>query len=413
MGKWIVAVCSLVYFVSYFARKDFAAVMAAMLEENAINKSEAGFIGMAMFIAYGTGQLISGYLGDKIKPQYLLIFGLSLTTVCNLLMPSAESGALMIAIWATNGLAQAMLWPPIVRLLADNLYREAFVKANFVVSSAAHVSTVILYLYVPVCLKLFNWQTVYFTAAMISAIAIAVFVFSMSLIVRAENGKSGERVGKTSDKSESKTECNSFALMAKNGIIPIILAVIMIGFLRDGIDSWLPTLYSEAFSREASESILISVILPIFSILSLTVITALHKTRIFSNEARAAMIIFGASALIAVPLYFTIGSEHIGLRIACIVLAALISGCMHACNFLYISCLPGRFAKYGKASTASGICNASNYVGAAVSMYAIASISEKAGWHANVISWMIIAVLGALLSLVAYGKYTKFIKEQN
>ena len=60
----IVAILSLVYFVSYFARKDFAAVMAVMLSENIINKSEGGLIGMALFVCYGVGQLVSGYLGD-------------------------------------------------------------------------------------------------------------------------------------------------------------------------------------------------------------------------------------------------------------------------------------------------------------------------------------------------------------
>ena len=34
----IIALCSLVYFVSYFSRKDFAAVMAAMILDNIIDK---------------------------------------------------------------------------------------------------------------------------------------------------------------------------------------------------------------------------------------------------------------------------------------------------------------------------------------------------------------------------------------
>ena len=85
----IVALCSAVYFVSYFSRKDFAAVMAGMLSENVIDKSFAGLIGTLMFVFYGVGQLISGYLGDKIKPKYLIYAGLITTAICNLFMPSA------------------------------------------------------------------------------------------------------------------------------------------------------------------------------------------------------------------------------------------------------------------------------------------------------------------------------------
>ena len=43
MGKWgIVGICSFVYFVSYFSRKDFAAVMAGMIFEGVIDKNVGG-----------------------------------------------------------------------------------------------------------------------------------------------------------------------------------------------------------------------------------------------------------------------------------------------------------------------------------------------------------------------------------
>ena len=82
----IILLCSLVYFVSYFSRKDFAAAMAGMLSEEVLARSTAGLIGTMMFVFYGTGQLISGYLGDKIKPKYLIIIGLTTTGVCNFLI---------------------------------------------------------------------------------------------------------------------------------------------------------------------------------------------------------------------------------------------------------------------------------------------------------------------------------------
>ncbi len=174
-GGVIVALCSLVYFVSYFSRKDFAAVMAGMLEENVISNDIGGLIGMALFICYGAGQLVSGYLGDKIKPELLMIAGLTTTTVCNLMMPLVPSHGLMIPVWAVNGFAQAMLWPPIVRILADNLDHEQFVRANVIVTSVAHVATILLYLYVPVCLQFFDWKTVFYTATAICLLMLVLF----------------------------------------------------------------------------------------------------------------------------------------------------------------------------------------------------------------------------------------------
>ena len=119
----IIALCCLVYFVSYFSRKDFAAVMAAMITEGAIERANAGLVGTMLFIFYGFGQLVSGYLGDKIRPRYLIMLGLSVTGLCNALMPVSSDGA-MIFIWGLNGLAQAMLWPPIVKILSQHLDRK-------------------------------------------------------------------------------------------------------------------------------------------------------------------------------------------------------------------------------------------------------------------------------------------------
>ena len=116
----IIALCCMVYFVSYFSRKDFAAVMAGMITDGAIGRANAGLVGTMLFIFYGVGQLLSGYLGDKIRPKYLIMMGLSVTGMCNALMSVIPEGA-MIAVWGLNGLAQAMLWPPIVKILAHYL----------------------------------------------------------------------------------------------------------------------------------------------------------------------------------------------------------------------------------------------------------------------------------------------------
>jgi sugar phosphate permease len=185
----------------------------------------------------------------------------------------------------------------------------------------------------------------------------------------------------------------------------------MMGILRDGIESWLPTLYSEAFNRDASESILVSVSLPIFSILSITAITALHKNRLFKNEVRGSLILFALVIIATLPIVFLIAKTSVVARFASLILCCLVCAFMHGVNFLLISCLPGRFSAYGKAATTSGFCNAFTYVGAAISSYGMAVISEASGWRTTVIAWIIIGALGILFTLLSLIKYTKFIKD--
>ena len=399
----IIAVCALVYFVSYFARKDFAAVMLKMISEGVITDSLGGLIGTGLFIAYGIGQLISGYLGDKLPPRVLLVFGLTVTALANIAMPFISEPYLFVIVWAANGFAQAMLWPPIVRILAENLDRESYVTGNLIVTSAAHVSTIILYIYAPLCFVYSGWEAVFISASVLSVFAIIAFILALVFFLPKDTLPLAPMDYRSKDGG-------LFKILLQSGILQVFCAIVAMGFLRDGIESWLPTLYAAAFNRPAEESTLLSAILPVFSILSVVAIKILHKTKTFANETRGAAILFAISAILCVPLVFLVNASGTVAQILSLILAALVCACMHACNFLYISCLPGRFAYIGKSATTSGFCNAFTYVGAAAAAYGFAVISSSFGWSVTIGVWGVVAVIGAAFSMWAGVRYTSFIQ---
>ena len=405
--KGIVLMCTIAYFASYFSRKTFAVVMVDMLENNVLDRGVAGFVGTALFVFYGAGQLVSGYMGDRISPKYLMFSGLMVSALCNLLLPLVPNQYLMIPVWAVNGFAQALLWPPIVRILSDNLSHEKYVTANLIVTCGAHISTIVLYVYAPICISFMSWKSVFFTSTVFCVIVGIIFLVSMCLVLKESD-----------DKKENGAQAvatlgggSLFNTFSKSGVFLIFVCIIAMGFMRDGIESWLPTLYSEAFNRDSSESILVSVALPIFSIISLFVVRIIHKGRVFNNEVRGSCILFLISVALCAPLAILINIENVGCRVICLLIAGIICACMHSCNFLLISCLPGRFAKTGRASTIGGFCNACTYIGAAGSMYGIALISEHFGWSSTIASWMGICLIGVIFAILAFKKYTSFLKE--
>ena len=72
-NKWqIIGLCCFVYFISYYTRKDFSAVMASLIRQNLISKAVGGWIGTALFISYGIGQVFCGILADRFSPKVLL-----------------------------------------------------------------------------------------------------------------------------------------------------------------------------------------------------------------------------------------------------------------------------------------------------------------------------------------------------
>ncbi len=405
--------CCMVYFVSYFSRKDFAAVMAEMASVGAINRENGGLIGTMLFIFYGAGQLVSGYLGDKIRPKYLIMLGLSTSGLCNACMAFVPEGA-MFFVWGLNGLAQAMLWPPIVKILAQYLDHKTYVTAHLAVTSAAHVATVLLYVFVPLCITFMSWESVFITAASLALLSMVTFAIVMHLILP----KNAEEIVPVSRKNEASIQSVAkkhgiFSIMRECGIFTVFVCIIVVGFLRDGIESWMPTLYSEAFGKGVSESTLLSILLPVFSIISITVVTALHKKGIIKNEVLGTSVLFGLSLICAVPLAFFLSMEGTFFGVASLILTSFICAAMHGANFLLISCLPGRFSRFGRAATVSGVCNSCVYIGAAISTYGIALISKNMGWSMTIVTWCAILVIGIAFSALSYRRYSEMIKEEN
>ena len=47
-------------------------------------------IGTAFFFAYGAGQFVSGFLGDRLAPKKMVFTGLMVSGLCNLAMAGGE-----------------------------------------------------------------------------------------------------------------------------------------------------------------------------------------------------------------------------------------------------------------------------------------------------------------------------------
>lgn len=410
--KWIIALCTIVYFASYFSRKSFAASMVELFDKNVIEEKIAGIVELVLFVCYGAGQLVSGYLGDRIPPKYLIFSGLMVSSLCNLLLPIVNNQFLFIPIWAVNGFAQALLWPPIVRILSDNLTNERYVTANLIVTCGAHVATMILYLWVPLCIRLTSWKGAFISASILCVIIGVIFIVAMTMLFRKEQQIAEQEVQAEVIVTEEQTEKPSILkVFSSSGVLLVFIAIIMMGFMRDGIESWFPTLYSQAFNRTPEEATAVSSLLPLFTMASIFVVRFLHKTKLFNNEVLGSGITFLLSMVLCVPLAILISVKGTVSSTICLVLVCVICALMHACNFLLISCLPGRFVGTGRTATIGGCCNACVYIGAAAASYGIPAVSSILGWSGTAISWIAICVIGLIFAILALKKYSKFLQK--
>ena len=415
--KWIILLCTMVYFASYFSRKSFAASMVELFDKKVIEEKVAGIVELVLFVFYGAGQLISGYLGDRIPPKYLIFSGLMASSLCNLLLPLVNNEYLFIPIWAINGFAQALLWPPIVKILSQHLSHDKYVTGNLIVTCGAHVATIILYLWVPLCIKLTSWKGAFFSATLLCVIIGVIFIVAMTRLLRSneeDNQQTAVEITEEVLTTETAKRPSFIKIFASSGVLLVFFAIIMMGFMRDGIESWFPTLYSQAFNRTPEEATAVSSLLPLFTIASIFAVRMLHKTKLFNNEVRGSAITFLLAMVLCVPLAILIGIKGTVSSLICLILVCIICALMHACNFLLISCLPGRFAKTGRTATIGGCCNACVYIGAAAASYGIPALSSVLDWSGTAISWIGICLIGLIFTILAFKKYSKFLtKKEN
>lgn len=399
INKFILLCCA-VYFTSYLTRKNYDAALVAVCESMAIAPKLAGLASTGAVITYGAGQLLSGVLGDKFRPKNIIFIGLIVTAVCNILMPLSGNIYIMIGIWCVNGLAQAMMWPPIVRIMSETLETDDYKKGVLRVTIASSISTIVVYILVPICINISSWNIAFFFCG-----AAAVLI---SLLWKAGMKKFEAVTGECAQTSRKKADSGSAGLNGKgfifvSGLIPISLGIILQGTLRDGVTTWFPTIISDVYKLDVEKSIVSTVALPILGIFSATAASAVQRK--FKNEVTSALIFFGVS-LVSSALLIAFYSSGV---IVSVVLMALITACMHGINLMLVCEVPNVFSKYNMVSTISGILNSFTYVGSAISIYSFADVAERfESWTVNFTIWLLISTAGAFCCLIALKKWKKF-----
>ena len=397
-----IALCTLVYFTSYITRKVYASTMIEIIRDLAFSKEGAGVVNTALFITYGAGQIVSGVLGDHIAPHKLIFIGIVTSSVCNLLMPFCPAVGAMTALWAVNGFCQALFWPPLVRMMAEHLTGDDYSRACVTVSVGSSLATVCIYLTSSLFIALSGWRLNFYVAGTFGLIVSVVWIL---LTARMEKSDRVQQTASAETKAETPAvEKLPFGrLVILSGLIPICACIILQGMLRDGLDSWMPTLIADTFDLSSAMSTLSGVVMPLFAMLAFKVADRLQKW--VGHEMKTTALLFAIAAALAVLLYFLYDCNVI----LSVLLIASLTGCMHGINLILITWVPAYFARYGRIATFSGILNAFTYIGSALAMYGFGAISDKLSWQATIVSWLVIAGLGIVLALSTIRRWTSFI----
>ena len=303
-----------------------------------------------------------------------------------------------------DGLAQAFMWPPMVKYLTQVLDREEYSSACVKVSWGSYVGIIAVYLFSPLCLMAFHkWEYMFFISAGLGLIVAFVWLYASQKLQKMSFKKADEPIvsAKTDEVPKTKMPVNSGMVFM---IAFTMIAIVLQGILRDGITTWMPTYVKNTYGLSNEISILTGVVLPLYSI-GFTQFTTWIYLKKIKNEHTCAALIFALATVSSVVL----GIFYSSGAVVSVALSALVTGCMHAVNLVLICMIPARFEKYGNVSFMSGLLNSCTYVGSALSGFGMAAVATAFGWRATIFSWAIVAGAGALVCFLMCRRWGKFI----
>lgn len=275
------AVCWIAYFSIYLGRLNFSAGMSEMLQTGLWEKGQLGSVAAAFYLAYGIGQYPSGLLGDRIPARWMVGTGLLGSALVNILFPAAGTVSGMRGMWFVNGLLQAMIWPPMVRLVTSQVNAGCSVKIILLLSFSSPAGMLCTYLVNAVILQTGSWEWCFLSAGIwLTGVAALWFVLTAA-VERTVSPREKEPRQRDAPYKQNKRKRTA---AVSSGLLCLTMAAFLHGILKDGLTTWIPTYLTEKFALASSFSALLAMALPVVNLCGIPVAQTANR-HLFQNEA--------------------------------------------------------------------------------------------------------------------------------
>lgn len=373
--------CIATYLASYVTRNILSVSTPEMIKEAFFTKEYTGLLSSICFIFYAAGQLINGFIGDRVHPKYMIIMGLGISSVSTFVIPIFDNRILHFTAFALIGFGLSMLRGPLMKVISENtaatharMICTLFSMAGFAGSLIASILSIF-----------FKWRAVFTATGVISVI---ITVLAVAAITTLEKRGEIKFVPKY-DKGIAGI-LNVFKL--EDFIFYMLIS--SIGEIAgSSITFWIPTYTTEhlGFSNDAASTIY-SVVS--FSTLFTPFITLLIYEKLIRNGIKLALVMYVISAVFFIAVRFTAAPV---LNVSMLIIAKVAAAA--ASSIVWSAYIPG-LARSGKVSSANGVIDAAGYAMASLANVLFSTFVGRLGWGGIVNMWYIIMLIGAAVSFI-------------
>lgn len=134
LGRWIVPLLGLAIFVNYVDRGNLATAAPLIKDELHLTSVQIGILISAFFWTYTPGQVLAGWLGEKINPYRTLALGLAIWATATALMGVSSGFAAILALRLMLGLGETAAFPASSKIIAQHVPPHRLGAANAQIS---------------------------------------------------------------------------------------------------------------------------------------------------------------------------------------------------------------------------------------------------------------------------------------
>ncbi len=394
------------YFSTYICRLNFSAVMPELLGDGSFTQGETAAVSSAFFICYGVGQLFSGIACDKFSSRLLIFIGVLLSGLSNILIfLLSGSYTALIILWALNGLAQAFVWAPILKLAGDYYSEGEKLKFGVDISTTVPLGTLASYGVSLITLLFAEWKFVFLVCGIIVIIVAFYWITGSAGLKNAP--KAGCAAAEEEQAGNSVSAKRLIKIIFISGTALLMIPIAIQGTLKDSVTQWIPTFLKSEYNMGTSLSLLLTMLLPVINVTGAYLAKLLNKR--LKNELATSAVFFGAAAAFLIIL-MAAGTKSAILALICM---AGITNSMFAINVMLITMVPLHYSRFGRTGTVGGLLNAVAYIGCGLLNIGAGAILETSGgWTALFIMWLALAAAAAVVTIICVKPWKKFTAER-
>ena len=389
--------CWLVYTAAYIGRLDYSASMVKIISELGITNDQGGLVYSCFALTYGIGQLVNGILCKRYNPKFVITGALLVSAIVNIFMPLSGDFRVMAGLWLVNGIVQSMLFSLLIRTLSRNIASHTISKAIYVMSSTVAAGTASAYGLSALFVALGAWKITFFVAAVLLTAAAITWVCIMTKVEKAiKNGETEE------DELAALKKDTNAAISGKSRagavffatLVFVAITAIANGFIKDGVNNWLPKILRDEFSVPDSLSIILTLLLPLFSILGSLIARNLYlklKNHLFING-----IFYSVAFALALTVYLIYPLRTVAFTMVLFIGLACM---MAAINNVITSMFPLDNRDKMDSGLLAGLLDTLCYVGSSTAGTLLGVMSQNLGWESVLITLFALACTACVICL--------------